>query len=314
VHGNTVRFLRFDPFEPRRLLLTSFDSLFETRNGGATFARLSLPSGILQAIEFDPFRRGRLFAVTYGVDPDGTYPPQTTLYASLDGGRHWGDSSTVPGSATSLAVPAPNVVLVASANRIYRQEGASTTWRKVLQGIPTDPDRGWFTFESIVRDPYRKDTLFALGLDHFLHGGAIPVLYRSLDAGRTWRVWRGNTSLNSLAFDPARPDSVYLMHGADIFRHSINGSGLRLIGRITPPASPSVLLVDRSNPNTFFAATAAYDVLVSTDTAKHWSLLAPGLPLSGQAPVTVLEQDRVNPLRLYAVPVTGGLWRVDRER
>lgn len=81
-----------------------------------------------------------------------------------------------------------------------------------------------------------------------------------------------------------------------------------------PPSYPSVLLVDWSDPKTFFAATVEHDVLVSTDGAKHWSLLAPGLPLSGQAAVTVLEQDRVNPLRLYAVPATGGLWRVDRER
>jgi photosystem II stability/assembly factor-like uncharacterized protein len=316
VHGNAIGFLRFDPFEPRRLLFTSFDTLFETRDGGTTFAPLPSPPGILQAIEFDPFRRGRLLALT--VLQDGEQRLALRLLTSLDGGHHWGAPSPTPFSgsfaAAALAVPAPNVVVVTSENRIYRREGASVAWRKVLQAKPTDEDRGWFTFEGMVRDPYRKDTLFAYGLDHFLHAGVIANLYRSLDAGRTWSRWQENATLSSLAFDLSRPDSVYLTHGADIYRHSIEGSGSRRIGRITPPAFPAVLLVDRSDPKTFFAATAAYDVLVSGDGAKHWSLLAPGLPLSGVAPVTVLEQDRVNPLRLYAVPVTGGLWRVDRER
>jgi photosystem II stability/assembly factor-like uncharacterized protein len=305
VHGNVIRFLRFDPFEPRRLLFTSFDTLFETRDGGTTYAPLPAPPGILQAIEFDPFRRGRLLALTILANGEQYV---LRLFASLDGGRHWGAPSAMPFATTSvfsadLAVPAPNAVLVTLGNRIYR-----------IQGKPTDEDRGWFTFDDIVRDPYRKDTLFALGMDNALHGGATPILYRSLDAGRTWSRWQDNASLNNLAFDPSRPDSVYLSHGADIYRHSITGPGSRRIGRITPPAFPSVLLVDRSDPKTFFAATAPYDVLVSPDSAKHWSLLAPGLPLSGKAAVTLLEQDRVNPLRLYAVPATGGLWRVDRER
>jgi hypothetical protein len=90
-----------------------------------------------------------------------------------------------------------------------------------------------------------------------------------------------------------------------------SSSGGRVLATLRPRDGLAPLLVDRSDARTFFAGTGNSGVLVSHDRAAHWSLLAPGLPLDDKVTVTDLQQDRLNPLRLYATPATGGLWRVD---
>lgn len=306
VHANVIRFLRFDPFRPRRFLFTSFDTLFEARNGGDTFKPLPLPGpGLLQAIQFDPFERGRLLAVTR--ESDGENPPVDRLFESLDGGRHWGDPASVPVGTVDLAIPMPQTLLAAAGDRIYLRH-ADGVWRSQIQVEPTD-DRGWFNFSRFVADPTRPGVLFAIGYDNFLHAGATPVIYRSLDAGRRWSLW--DTGARTVAFSPEQPGIAYVARGADIYRRQVAGNGSRKIGRLRPAEWPQQLLVDRTDPQTFYATTDTRGVLVSHDGARTWSLLAPGLPLGGRVPIKDLKQDPLNPRRLYATPSTGGLWRLD---
>jgi len=137
------------------------------------------------------------------------------------------------------------------------------------------------------------------------------VLYRSLDAGLHWKLWQDVA--NTLTFDPLQANIAYTESGGTIYRKRIDTGGAQRLGRISPLDLLTALLVDRGDPQTFYAATENSGILVSHDLARHWSLLAPGLPLAGTDPVTDLEQDRVNPLRLIATPVTGGLWRLDLE-
>jgi photosystem II stability/assembly factor-like uncharacterized protein len=306
VHTNTIRFLRFDPFNPRRFLFTSFDTLFEARNGGDTFKPLPLPSsGLLRAIEFDPFERGRLFAVM--TVSDGGPPPVDRLFESRDGGRHWRAPASVPAGTVDLAVPAPQTLLAVANNAIYLRQ-ADGVWRRQIQVEPSD-ERGWFNFSRLEANPTRPEVVFAIGFDNFLHGGSVPVIYRSLDAGQHWSAW--DRGVNALAFDPGQPGTVYVARGEDIYRRQVAGSGSRKIGRIRPPEWPQALLVDPSDPQTFYATTNSRGVLVSHDGARTWSPLGSGLPFDGKLPITALEQDPLNPRRLYATPSTGGLWRLD---
>jgi hypothetical protein len=301
VHANEIRLLRFDPFNPRHFVFASFDILFETRDSGATFAPLPVPGpGILQALQFDPFRRDRLVAL---VVEAALY----RVFTSTDGGHSWTMAALAPRGASDLAVPAPNALLATAGNAIYRRLGAGA-WHRQIRVDPSD-GRGFFSFVSIVADPYREGALFVLGFDNALHGSTVPVLYRSLDAGVHWLAW--NRGSSALAFDPVRTDFAYTGESGKFFRLRISNGGEQLIGRLTPLDTVTALLVDRRDPQTFYAGTGNSGVLVSHDSARHWSLLAPGLPLVNKAPVTALEQDRADPLRLYATPVTGGLWRLD---
>jgi photosystem II stability/assembly factor-like uncharacterized protein len=304
VHANEIRFLRFDPFDPRHFLFASFDTLFETHDDGGTFTPLSPPgTGSLLAIEFDPFHRGRLVALM--VQGEAAY----RVFTSGDGGHQWGAPSAAPRGAVDLAVPTPDSLLVATDFLwVYLRQGANGAWREVLQGTSSD-DRGTFTFSRLLSDPYRRTTVFALGFDHILHGATIPVWYRSLDAGLHWSHWQDDSS--ALALDPRQTNTAYTAPVGTFDRISIDTGKSRRLGKLTPLDLVDVLLVDRTDPKTFYAATANTGVQVSHDTARHWSDLAPGLPLAGKDPLTDLEQDRASPLRLYATPVTGGLWRLD---
>ena len=175
--------------------------------------------------------------------------------------------------------------------------------------MPAD-ERGGFFFTGIVADPFLQGALFAVGFDRYLHAGEVPVLFRSLDAGRTWRRWRDG--VQAFAFDPAQADTVYTVEPYfDVYRRRASNAGGRRLGTISPRDLPSALLVDRRDPQTLLVATAGHGVLVSHDSARHWSPFAPGLPLAGKDPLTALEQDRTNPRRFFAAPTTGGLWRLD---
>jgi len=309
VHANAIEFLRFDPFDGRHLVFTNFLTLLETRDDGETFAPLSLPRpGVLQAIEFDPFQKGRLVALT--VQGDAEHSPRYRVFASTDGGHQWSAPSSAPQGASDLTVPVPNSLLVAAGNRIYLRQGAGGAWRKELQ-IEASDGRGFFSFVRLFSDPYRAGTFFALGFDNHLHGASVPVLYRSLDAGLHWKLWQD--AANTLTFDPLQANIAYTESGGTIYRKRIDTGGAQRLGRISPLDLLTALLVDRGDPQTFYAATENSGILVSHDLARHWSLLAPGLPLAGTDPVTDLEQDRADPHRLIATPVTGGLWKLDLE-
>jgi hypothetical protein len=201
----------------------------------------------------------------------------------------------------------PDSLVATAGDKIFQRQGNGLWRRKIVVG-PSD-GRGFFTFQSLLADPRRPGVLFALGFDNALHGSTVPVLYRSLDAGLHWMLWfRGS---EALAFDPARADFAYTADVGRIFRVRISNGGDQQIGRLDPLANVKALAVDRRDAKTFYAATQFLGVRVSHDSARHWSVLAPGLPLGGLVTVTDLEQDRANPRRLYATPETGGLWRLD---
>ncbi|HEX3525750.1 MAG TPA: hypothetical protein VH988_01670 [Thermoanaerobaculia bacterium] len=308
VHANAIDFLRFDPFDRRHFVFTNFLTLLETRDGGETFSPLSVPRpGVLQALEFDPFQPGRIVALTAS---ETELTEVYRVFASTDGGHQWGAPSSAPRGASDLAVPAPNSLLVVAGPWVYLRRGSTGGWRKVLQGDVLS-DRDAFNFTRLLSHPNQRGTLFALGFDNVLHSGSIPALYRSLDAGLHWKLWQD--AANTLAFDPHQANIAYTESGGTVYRKRIDTGGAQRLGRISPLDLLTTLLVDRGDPQTFYAATANSGILVSHDDARHWSLLAPGLPLGGKDPVSDLEQDRLNPLRLYSTPVTGGLWRLDLE-
>ncbi len=305
VHANVVRFLRFDPFRPGRILFTSFDTLYASGNGGDTWSPLpSPPGGALQALELDPFRRNRIVALTQQLDAD--FQPLLSLTESRDGGRHWDAPVAVPQAhATALAIPAPDTVLVAVGNRILRRQGGS--WHVRLRVQPED-DRGWFDFSRILADPSRPGTLLALGLDHHLHAGAAPKIYRSLDAGLHWSFWEEG---GPAVFDATRSGRAYFADGADIYRRRIDEGTAQRIGGLRPAEWLRHLLADPRDPQTFYISTYGRGVLVSHDRARTWSPAAPGLPLGGEIPVLDLQQDPRAPRHLYATPYAGGLYRLE---
>jgi photosystem II stability/assembly factor-like uncharacterized protein len=118
------------------------------------------------------------------VSEDGLKPPSVSLLRTEDGGRSW-ESEPLNNPLALAADPSDPLHLIASAVRydesysrhfrVLESRDGGHTWRGVVDPQATHP---WAT--ALAIDPFLPQTFYA---------GAGPTggLYRSDDAGRTWR-------------------------------------------------------------------------------------------------------------------------------
>lgn len=304
LHQNPVPFLRLDPFDSRHILISSFESVYLSRDGGATFSPANgLPPGYLYDLEFDAVAPGRALALL-----GTTYSANPAVWTSADGGAHWARAIGVPPGSRGIAEAGAGALAAISGARIFHSVNGGATWKRVLEVTPTD-DRGYFAFSQLSIHPQDSSVWFATGYDNHLHGVSEPVLFLSRDSGAHWVRWSEFTQ--AFAIDASHPQFVYTARGAEIFRQKIGSSQVNKIATLEPNVPIAALVIDRRDPRVFYAATAQLGIYRSTDRGATWNSLSAGLPLSGEVPVTALEQDRQNPNRLYSTPNTGGLWRFD---
>ncbi len=305
VHANEIRHLLPDPRRTSRIFFTSTADLLLTDDSGGTFENLGpTPPGHLRDLALDPFRADRLLALVE--QPTASTPSPTRLFESLDAGRHWRLAGSLPVSQ-AIAVPAPSRLLRIDNDRIYAKTGAGG-WRLRLQVVPAD-DRDFFSFAAFASSPLRPSIVLALGYENVLHIGPFPRLYMSADAGEHWRLL---AETGVAAFDPLRPELGYVVVRSgvqsDILKVRFDRPSARRIATLPNHATASALAVDRRDANTIFVATGNAGILVTHDGGRSWQELASGLPQAGKIPVTRLVQDPGYPRRLYATPVSGGLW------
>jgi photosystem II stability/assembly factor-like uncharacterized protein len=300
---------RIDPFAPAHWLLRSLGSYRETHDGGLTFTPFAAPlrAVAVSAIEFDPFVRGRLWAVGTGA-----------LHVSRDGGATWARTGAAPAAENGhLLLPAPRVLLLAGPG-IFRSTDAGRTWRQVQSswtGDPDSEDTDSLGFTRLVQDPRNPRTIYGLAEASHPPGPfpGFPVIYRSDDTGGTWRLWhRGG---QAVAFDPRRPRTVHVAQGdALLVTRDANATNATFqeVGRLGLAGSPRVteLLFDRVRPAVLYAATDGDGILQSRDRGATWEPVDDGLPLL-PGKITALVQDPVFSPRFYATPESGGLYRAD---
>ncbi len=103
---------------------------------------------------------------------------------------------------------------------------------------------------------------------------------------------------------------AYLASGSSLLRTRDDGQTFETIAEL-PFEAITALLVDRRRPEILYAGARPSEVLRSVDGGFTWAPLAPGLPGADFLDVSGLAQDRARPRRIYAIPGSGGLWRVD---
>jgi photosystem II stability/assembly factor-like uncharacterized protein len=142
------------------------------------------------------------------------------IYESQDGGRQW---SCINGDLPAGAIGSPaalimdprdsrslTVALAGSSQKgggVYATADGGKTWRRSHEDVP------FADIQCLVPDPRRAGVLYLGAREHYdhkarrLHPGG---LFRSTDAGRTWRCLLEDRFVKAVAVSPADSQVIYV--------------------------------------------------------------------------------------------------------
>ncbi len=209
--------------------LSTGDGIYKSLDGGGTWTHLGLRDGQqIPQIIVDPVNPDRLFVAVLG-HPYGPNE-ERGIFRSTDGGQTFDrvlyrdentggvDVAFDPTNAQTVyavlwearQAPWENGVFSGPGSGIFKSTDGGSTWRPVTDGLPTFTGDGLGRI-GITVAPSRPARLFA-AVDARTRGG----LYRSDDAGETWRLVNDDPRVTSrgsdfaeVKVDPTNPDVVY---------------------------------------------------------------------------------------------------------
>jgi len=213
------------PGNPKIVYLAhSSGGLWKSQNGGLSFASVFHDghTAAVGAIAIDPRDPQRLLIGTGEGLPRNTAAYGDGIWLSADGARHWRNVGLRDsGSIAKIAIdPQDSRIVLAAAighefapggeRGIYRSSDGGLHWNRVIYVNATTGG------SDIAFDPHNGNVVYA-GTFDFLRrpwtmrsGGPGSGLYKSIDAGRTWRpIFDGQPS-QSVGADRTRIDRIHL--------------------------------------------------------------------------------------------------------
>lgn len=267
MEGKSVRALAISPSDPSTLIAGTLDGVFETRDQGDNWKRISPENSReirnIESIAVDPANPDIIYGGTWHL------PWKTT-----DGGKNWEnikngiiDDSDV---FSIIIDPAqPQVVYASACSGIYKSESAGELFHKI-QGIPFSARRT----RVLKQDPNHPAVVYA---------GTTEGLWKTIDAGATWRrITSTEVIVNDVLVDSG--DSNHLLLATDrsgvmasrnagaSFEQSNTGFAHRQVAALTiDPQDPSTLYAGLVNDKQYGG------VFVSHDHGSQWHQLNAGL-------------------------------------
>jgi photosystem II stability/assembly factor-like uncharacterized protein len=259
VAGNSVEAVSYWAKDPARVVAATRDGVWLSVDSGRKWQRISAPwnhelRGVT-AVAFDP------------MEPDVIYAGTTHLpWKTSDGGKTW--SSIHAGMIDDSDVfsifidPAkPQTVLASACSGIYRSETGGAGWTK-FQGIPSTHRR-----THVVRQhPGKPDIIYA---------GTTLGLLKSVNGGANFRQVN-NLHILSMAFDPQRPERLYLAaEGTGLWQSEDGGETVKQINEGF--VSRRVMSLTSSQSDLYVNVIqdgAAGGVFLSSDGGRDWKLAA----------------------------------------
>lgn len=203
--------------------------LWKTTNNGASFAPIfdQMPTNIMGDIAIAPSNSKVIWVGTGENNSSRSSYGGFGVYRSLDGGKTWQNKGLNNSDRIGRIVIDPNDanhVYVATLGKLYSEGGergvyetkdGGETWQQVLAG---DDNTG---FIDLVISPTDSKVLFAASWErsrkawNFVEGGENSAVWRSDDAGKTWkRLANGFPTGNGvgrigLAMSAAAPNVIY---------------------------------------------------------------------------------------------------------
>jgi photosystem II stability/assembly factor-like uncharacterized protein len=341
--------LAVDPVDSNTVYGGSFRGLFVSRDGGETFTEATRgvpPLDIdetyfygVYSIKTDPARPGYALACT-----------AQGLFETVDRGRTWhaaplGGLIGNPIAGFRIDPYDPAHWILSSFGIFYESHDRGATFQLLADSVQRQA-----RIYTLEFDPFVRDRLWALAVDPAVnsalylstnggatwyrhgdapYGGALLLpeprvillvgngIYRSGDAGRTWRFkarfsdfllqdprnprtiyeangyfrsvdgghtwqpWFTESNSGVIGFDPFRPRTVHLVRDHDLLVTQDDGKTFRTVGRLpfpSPHRGVRQLLFDRARRGTLYAVTYDDGILRSRDGGVTWEPLNSGLP------------------------------------
>lgn len=346
-YGNEASAFAFDPRRPNVVYIASRDAnggvyVFKTTDDGQhwrlTGARGAGWRSDILSLTADPLHAGILYAGT-----------DTAVYKTVDGGRSWrpfkqGLFPAHPGRRVCtkdaygvgycgpLWVGTPGkpswnrnngwvldvavdpsdsnaVYAAASGGGVRKSTDGGHTWKTVFTGW-RQGKRAMVSRLAIT--PTRPQSVYAI-----THGsGGATAIYKSTDAGRTWQLTGGSSSLppsccgdseDALAVDMADPQTLYAAVGNTVFATSDGGASWQPTADGLPASDITSLAVDPRSGAVYASAmvdlnrvkrnavyTPAGAIYKTTDRGRTWSEIFSSI---GVAKVAI---DPARPSTIYA--------------
>jgi photosystem II stability/assembly factor-like uncharacterized protein len=296
-------------------------SVYKTTDGGQHWQGVLEPNRFRPlALAANPLRSGTVLA---GNRQFGDYSAaELALFRTDDGGTSWSPSDTGIAAQTVVKVlPDPS-----KPGALYVQGRCCLLWKRTGAGQPftlffptlISPFGDRLRFDDLIFDPKTPSTLYLVA-----DRTTSYYLYKSVDAGATWRQvgylysTSDSSSIRSIALDPAHPSVLY---GTDsdakrIYRsdddgfswNALSGSPRLSISRVTVTGTA---LYVYGNGNEFPYRRC---LLRSTDGGATWTTLLELTLIDSR--VQALAEDPRDPQRLWTAfsqfgePDTGGVYR-----
>src|SRR2546428_615206 len=201
--SDTVVAIAPHPRNPDILYVATNESLYKTRDGGATWSKMTthLSSFRVLTLGVDPHSPANVLAGTMG----------DAVYKSPDGGQSWTPHNG--GLKEHISVvnqfvfhpTDPDIIYAATTVGVFRSKDGGRLWEERMYGM-----KEVHYVVTLAMDPHNPD-----------------VMYAGTDGGETWGPSNeGLTTLNirSMALSPLNPQIVYAgTNGSGLFR-SMDGA------------------------------------------------------------------------------------------
>ncbi|MGA2267756.1 MAG: glycoside hydrolase [Bryobacteraceae bacterium] len=269
------------------------DGIYKTTDGGKTWRHLGLREGQqVAAILVDPRHPSRVFVAVLG-HPYGPNP-ERGVFRSTDGGESWQkvlykdehtgavDLAFDPGNPqTVYAVlwqarqgPWENGAFSGPNSGLFKSTDGGNTWNQLTGGLPTFAQGlGRIGIGIAPSDPNRMYALVEAGRGVPSGPGG---LYRSDDAGNTWRrvnneqrIYGRGSDFACVRADPKNRDVVYVAN-TSTYRSTDAGQSFTAIKGAPGGDDYHTIWINPNNPNIILLAVDQ-GATISVNYGKTWS-------------------------------------------
>ncbi|HUQ04276.1 MAG TPA: hypothetical protein VM261_17375 [Kofleriaceae bacterium] len=237
----------------------------------------------------------------------------SSIYKTVDGGTSWTNVATFYASAIAVNPTTPSIVYAATQNGIIKSTDSGVTWpTPIISGMPTWAQsstsvtlrasapseihqtgytgiyRSTNAAQSWAKSDAGLDTYAAVSIEpHPTTPGTVLMggdsgAWRSTDYGATWtQIMSGvtgtNASVNSIAYAPSQPTTVYMSFQANsVYKSTDGGSTWTACGL----QSAGALAVDPTNPQVVYAVHYPDRVMKSVNGCSSFTPMNSGIPVN----------------------------------